>query len=322
MPSSFSEARMFPGERMPLVLQPAASNANLIELADRNKDVLASMLIEHGAILFRGFNVQSVEYFDRVIEVLSECRIDYVYRSTPRTALGNAIYTATEYPPDREIDLHNENAYQTRWPLKIAFACLTPAASGGETPIADMRRVSAGIGTRLLDVFESRRVRYRRHYHPNFDLPWQEVFQTDDRARVAAFCEASGISHDWISVSTLRTTQTCQGTAVHPVTNERTFFNQAHLFHVSGLGAELADLMMEVFGPDQLPRHATYGDGSEIDRADLEVIRDAYRSAALTFTWETGDVLLLDNMQVAHGRRPFSGERTVVAALFDPYSAS
>ena len=33
------------------------------------------------------------------------------------------------------------------------------------------------------------------------------------------------------------------------------------------------------------------------------------------FVWERGDVLLLDNMQFAHGRNRFSGSRKVVAAL-------
>ena len=223
-------------------------------------------------------------------------------------------------PREREIPLHNENAYQSSWPLRVAFCCITPPASGGETPIADMRRVSATIGQALLESFETRRVRYTRHYHPHFDLPWQEVFQTNDRADVESYCKSNAISYEWIGPSTLRTAHTCQGTAHHPVTNERVFFNQAHLFHRSSLGAEMAELMTEAFGTEQLPRHATYGDGSEISEQDLEVVGDAFRSAAVSFPWQAGDVMILDNMQAAHGRRPFDGDRKIVAALLDPHS--
>jgi alpha-ketoglutarate-dependent taurine dioxygenase len=33
------------------------------------------------------------------------------------------------------------------------------------------------------------------------------------------------------------------------------------------------------------------------------------------FTWEAGDVLLLDNMLAAHGRAAFSGQREVLVAM-------
>lgn len=319
MLSGFKESLAIEGERLPLVLEPTLSSASLVDLLDEHKETLKSKLLEHGGLLFRGFGQQSVEQFDRCIDALSRNRVEYTYRSTPRSALGKGIYTATEYPPEREIPLHNENAYQRSWPLNLAFACVTPAATGGETPIADMRRVTAAIGANLLDAFESRRVRYIRHYHPSFDLSWQDVFQTDDRAVVAEYCGANGISHEWLG-ATLRTVQVCQGTAEHPVTGERVFFNQAHLFHVSGLGAEMSKLMMEVFGADELPRRATYGDGQEISLADLDRIQSAFRSSAVTFSWNAGDVLLLDNMQVAHGRRPFTGERSILATLLDQYS--
>jgi hypothetical protein len=205
--------------------------------------------------------------------------------------------------------------------LKLAFCCVTPPASGGETPLADMRSVAASIGADLLDRFESRGVRYVRHYRPYVDLSWQVVFQTDDRDAVARYCEANGIAHEWLDADTLRTVQVCQGTARHPVTNERTFFNQAHLFHVSSLGAEDAEVMLELYGSDRLPRHAYYGDGEEIAAEDLNAISAAFRSHAVSVPWQAGDVVLIDNMQVAHGRRPFTGERKVIASLLQPYSA-
>lgn len=309
---------MYTDKRSPLIVEPTSPTRDIAEFVAENSAPIAERLLEHGAVLFRDFPVREIGDFDRFISAISQQRIDYIYRSTPRTSLGNRIFTATEYPPALEIPLHNENAYQTDWPLKLALCCLKPAESGGETPISEMRRVNCAIGAALLDKFEERRVKYVRHYRPYVDISWQEVFRTEDRSVVAEFCALHDISHEWLDVSTLRTSQICQGTALHPVTNERVFFNQAHLFHISNLGDAAAKSMLDVFGPDKLPRQTFFGDGTEIPAEDLAKVRAAFAGAAITFPWKAGDILLLDNMQFAHGRRPFKGARRVLAALMEP----
>lgn len=310
---------MFPDERMPLVVHVPPGDPDIAQFVEAHGSEIQSALLEHGAVLLRGFAMHAVEHFSRFIDATGLERIEYLYRSTPRTAIADKIFTATEYPPQQEIVLHNENAYQRDWPLKVAFCCLVCATSGGATPLGDMRRITATIGSELLDRFEARGVRYVRHYRRHVDLPWQVVFQAQDPEPVAAFCREAGIEHEWLDAETLRTSQVAQGAAVHPLTGERVFFNQAHLFHVSSLGSAGAQSVIELFA-DRLPRHATYGDGEEIAPADLDLVRDAFRRHEVSFPWRPGDVLLLDNMQVAHGRRPFRGPRKVLAALLDAHS--
>lgn len=38
------------------------------------------------------------------------------------------------------------------------------------------------------------------------------------------------------------------------------------------------------------------------------------------FSWGKGDILLLDNMSIAHGREPYAGERKIVVAMSEPCS--
>ena len=41
----------------------------------------------------------------------------------------------------------------------------------------------------------------------------------------------------------------------------------------------------------------------------------------VVFPWNEGDILMLDNMQVAHGRNPFSGERKIIVSMAEQISA-
>jgi alpha-ketoglutarate-dependent taurine dioxygenase len=173
-----------------------------------------------------------------------------------------------------------------------------------------------------VDRFEAGAVRYIRHYREHADIPWQTVFQTDSKEALRSFCSQNDIEHEWLVDGTLRTAQTCQGTALHPQTRERVFFNQAHLFHRSSLRPEAQAAMVKLFGATRLPRHACFGDGGEISPESLQAVRNAFQRQAINVDWKKGDVLLLDNMLVAHGRRPFIGERRVLAALLDPRFSS
>jgi alpha-ketoglutarate-dependent taurine dioxygenase len=183
-----------------------------------------------------------------------------------------------------------------------------------------MRAVTKAIDPNLLDRLQRRGVRYVRHYRPHADLPWQVVFQTKDPAEVARYCESHDIEYSWLPDGTLYTSQVCQGTAVHPATGETLFFNQAHLFHVSNLDPDAATALIDLFGYDRLPRNALYGDRVEFDEHELTSIREAFASTSVRFSWRRGDVLLLDNMLTAHGRRSYSGPRKILVSLFDPFS--
>lgn len=319
--STHKESLLIPDQRGPLLFQPASGTSDLSAFIEANAALVEDRLTIHGALLFRGFEVASVEDFERVGSAISPNALEYTYRSTPRSSLAKGVFTTTEYPPDQEISLHCENAYQRAWPLKVAFCCLIAPETGGATQIADVRKVTASLSPDLLERFERLGVRYVRHYRPYVDIPWETVFQTSDRGELAAFCARNGIEHEWLDGNTLRTSQTNQGLATHPKTGERVFFNQAHLFHISNLQPEVARSLRAMYG-DRLPRNTFYGDGSDIPEEDLQAIRDAFKAAEMSFPWHAGDVMLLDNMQMAHGRKPFTGQRKVVATLLDAHSAA
>src|SRR3954467_7058864 len=95
---SVKEWQMHEEYASPLIIESTSDGRDLAELVDRNSRVLTDKLLEQGALLFRGFAVSTVTDFDRFISALNLPRLEYTHASTPRTALGNRIYTATEYP--------------------------------------------------------------------------------------------------------------------------------------------------------------------------------------------------------------------------------
>jgi len=316
----YTVSTLAPAQPLPAVVQATTPGLSLRGWLGENSVLVKETLRGAGGVLFRGFEVGSPEAFEECVKALSGRLLEYSYRSTPRRRVSGNIYTSTEYPADRSIPLHNEMAYSRAWPMQLWFYSVTVAASGGETPIADSRRVYARIPTAVRDSFERRRVMYVRNYGAGVDLPWPEVFQTADRADVERLCRESGIEWEWIGADELRTRQVCQAVAAHPETGERVWFNQAHLFHVTSHGAEVSDQLLAQFGEAGLPRHACYGDGGAIEPEALAAIRGALDEETIRFSWQRGDVMLLDNMLTAHGRGPFGGERKVLVGMAEASS--
>jgi hypothetical protein len=180
-----------------------------------------------------------------------------------------------------------------------------------------MLNVQDAIGPQLVDKFRSLGVRYERVFNGYLDLSWQTAFQTESPEEVALFCRSHDIEFEWLDDATLHTSQTCPGVVDHPKTGVSIFFNQAHLYHPSSLGREAMDLLIKAVGSSRLPRNATFGDGSPIDVDALARIRRSFADDAVDISWQDGDVILLDNVRVAHGRRPYEGGRRLLAALLD-----
>lgn len=309
------------GRAIPAVVRPALDGVDLVEYAKHNRDEIESSLRDHRALLFRGFEMRSADALEKFAKLTSDGELlEYRDRSTPRETRGKRIYTSTVYRADQRINLHNEGTYWLSWPLKIYFCCLTPAKAGGETPIADVSRVYLRIDPEIRKEFAEKKVKYVRNYNDGFGLPWQDVFQTEEKAAVEAYCRGSGIHFEWKDNGRLRTEQVRPALQLHPWTGEPVWFNHAAFFHVSALESTMRETLLQAFGEDDLPYNTYFGDGAPIDSSIVAHILDAYREEQTRFPWQAGDLLMLDNMGIAHGRESFVGEREVITAMADPYS--
>ena len=291
---------------------------DLLDIIQNEREVIDNIILKYGGIIFRDFDIHSLSEFSKISNVFCNKLLDYKNRSTPRTELGKNVYTATEYPADRHIPFHNENSYTLKWPKKLLFFCVVPPESGGETPIADSRDVYKQLDPAVIKKFEDKKVMYKRNFISGIDLSWQEVFQTDSKEDVEAFCEENNIQYEWKNSQVeLTTKEICQASVKHDVTNEKVWFNQAHLFHVSSLGNEDRDTLVERFGYKNLPRNAFYGDGSEIETEYLGEIHSVYQQNKIEFQWHKKDVMIIDNLLMAHSRNTFKGFRKIAVSMGD-----
>lgn len=303
---------------IPAVIRPAVP-VDLPTWAAEEHEYVESLLREHRALLFRGFGVNDVSAFEKLVAATSEGDpLEYRDRTTPRTTKATGVYTSTIHPADQTIHLHNEGTYWTRWAQKLYFACMIAASEGGATPIADVARVYERIDPSIRREFEARGMMLVRNYNDGFGLPWEEVFQSGDRAAVEAYCSANDIAFEWKDGGRLRTRSVRPAVRRHPRTGEKLWFNHVAFFHWTTLEDDIRDALLTELGEEGLPYNTMYGDGGSIPPDVVEALRRAYDAERVAFPWESGDVMLLDNMAVAHSRQPYRGEREVVVAMTEP----
>jgi alpha-ketoglutarate-dependent taurine dioxygenase len=272
-----------------------------------------------GVVLLRGLGIDSSERFHETVSAFGGSLIgSYRGGNTPRTTVSDGVFTSTEYPARYEITLHNEMSYAHRWPARLFFCCLDAAETGGATPVCDGRALLAGLSPNVRERFETRGVLYRQHLHGGAGLgkSWQQTFETTDRATVEEFLASADAEFAWTTDGALKVSQRRPAVRRHPLTGEAVWFNQADQWHPSNLPGDEAELLLSVVDEEaDLPHSVAYGDGTPIPAGDLDDVRRSQQAGKLATPWHEGDLMVVDNMRVLHGRQPFTGSRRVLVSM-------
>ncbi|WP_143219185.1 TauD/TfdA family dioxygenase [Actinokineospora bangkokensis] len=281
-------------------------------------DEVERHLAETGAVVVRSTGFTDIPGFHERVERFSAPLIgSYRGGNTPRTPVGGAVFTSTEYPARYPISLHNELSYAGTWPDRLYFGCLVAARTGGATPLCDGRALLEHLPDPVRERFTSRGVTYHQNLHSGHGLgrSWQDTFETADRGEVEEFLAGAGAEHSWTRSGGLRVTHRRPATREHARGHE-VWFNQADQWHPSNLPGEgAADLLDLVDDPADLPHWVTYGDGAPIPGSDLDAVRAAADRNRVVVPWRPGDLVVVDNMAVLHGREAYTGPRRVVVAM-------
>jgi len=291
-----------------------------------NKAVIAEWIAQHrtqiedqlaltGAILFRGFGVVNDADFDAFIRAFDWPNFTYAesLSNAVRRNRTELVFTANEAPSTVSIFLHHEMAQTPVYPSKLLFFCEQAAEQGGATPICRSDILLQQLREQLpffVAACESKGVRYSQTMPLEEDLAsgqgrsWKSTLSAENRQQAEGKLAHLHYDWQWQEDGSLSVT-TPVLPAVRQLNDRRTvFFNQL-----------IAAFRGWKDARNSGEKSICFGDGSAIDSSHMALAIDLADKLTFDIPWQSGDVALLDNFLVMHGRRPFQGKRTVLASL-------
>lgn len=309
---NIAEQLHFENDIFPCIIVNDGRIANLAECEvwiKENKQELESMLATSGALLFRGFPVDSAEAFDQFS--LSFGYPNFTYQESLSNAVRinytERVFTANEAPKDVEIYLHHEMAQTPIFPSKLFFFCQTAAESGGMTPLCRSDKLFEALQNKMPDLtqdFIDKGLQYTTVMPANDDpesgqgRSWRSTLSVDNKTQAESKLAELGYRWHWLMGDQLKVTTPVLPAVMTLGNGKQTFFNQ------------LIAAFLGWKGVRENPASAVnFGDDTAIPIAALELIVDLSNEFTVDLPWQDGDVAIVDNFLTMHGRRPYSGER-------------
>jgi len=306
------------GESLAARATAGRADADLVAIVEAERDHVREALYKYGALLFRGYGITDPVRFEAVTRAFVPKAYSYVGGSTPRSRISGEVFTSTEYAADAVLPLHNEASYFKVIPDFVWFCCKIAPEIAGETPLGDMRRVLKRLDPVLVERFDARGLTYITNLHSGdgFGKSWQQTYQSDDRHEVEERVREKGLDFEWTADEHLHVRMFAPALRKHSVTGDVYWGNQAVNWHPSLLPPATLKAVSRLYGPQvNFPKTVLFGDGTGIRDEDARQVSAALTAEETVFRWEAGDVLLVDNQAIAHGRRPFKGARQIMVAL-------
>lgn len=292
-----------------------SGEGDLAAYITREKAALDAQLATSGAILFRGFDVPDAQAFDAVVGGYGEEGFAYAdsLSNAVRVNVTDRVFTANEAPPSTSIYLHHEMAQTPIYPSKLFFYCEIAPDEGGATPLCRsdilLERMEAA-DPEFVAAFAEKRVRYTNVMPADDDAgsgqgrSWRSTLSADTPDAAEARLQSLGYEWEWQDDETLRVT-TPRLDAVRSLPDgSRSFFNQL-IAAFRGWSDSRNDPSKSI----------CFGDGTPIDSTQMAEAIALADALSYDLEWQAGDVALVDNFRVMHGRRPFVGKRRVLASL-------
>ncbi len=276
---------------------------------------LSGLLAEHGALLFRDLPLQSAEDFDAFIAAFGWPNFRYAdsLSNAVRTNRTDRVFTANEAPRSVEIFLHHEMAQTPTYPSKLFFFCELAPDTGGETPVCRSDKLLERMREEqpmFVKRCEEEGLRYTNVMPAAADSAsgqgrsWTDTLGTSNRGEAEQKLDQLAYAWSWLANGDLKVT-----TPVLPALRDlpdgsQAFFNQL-----------IAAYQGWNDNRNKGEKSVTFGTGEAIDARDLALTSQLAEEVTEDLAWQQGDVVLLDNFMMMHGRRPFGGKRSILASL-------
>jgi alpha-ketoglutarate-dependent taurine dioxygenase len=328
--------------KLPLVISPRFDDSLefLCHWLEANRSWVEEQMLAYGAVLIRGFQIDTAPEFEQAISSLQPNLSDSYRGTSPRSVFEGTKYTfsAADVPVNYPIGQHLEMAFLKSPPKQLYFGCLKESRSrGGETSLCDFRKVYQELDPAVRDKFEAKKVLYIRKHGKVGDkwtvdvgamLSWTQMFGTSDQQEVETICQEEDAPEvQWIGPNKDTFFQEWKDDAcqLHPVTKEKVWFNHAQVFHWSTFPAELwyaffrirdirfllRSIIIAIIAVikycllgHRMALDIRFGDGSPISVSEMNQVRKVVHKNMVFSTWKKGDIMCIDNFSTSHGRQP------------------
>ena len=295
-------------------------------LAPSTTQALRRAVVGYGGLLLRGFPLHTPQQFRDFADAFLNHRDTYFAGTSQRRELADRVYNTTDAPADVMIEQHLESTHTPHPPRFVLFHCQVAPRSGGETTLASFAELAERLPAALLDQMRGQNVAYiktlmdrnRTLYRwlperarQSLALSWQEATGADSVAKAATLLEQEGYEVTRLSKGSLRTRFVRPLLEQHPATGTWVWRLSAAMTkplprYARGLQWALRDTV----GIDYCLES-----GAALDATIIGAVQRAIDKIRFSFTWRPGDLLILDNEQMSHGRNPFTGERLSLASF-------
>lgn len=276
---------------------------------------IIDLLGRFGAVIFRGLPLRSAEHFDAFIQSFAWPNFRYAdsLSNAVRSNRTERVFTANEAPPTVEIFLHHEMAQTPIYPSKLFFFCQSAPETGGETPLCRSDTLLALMREQQPEFVErcaKEGLRYTNVMPQAADAgsgqgrSWRDTLGTDDPKAAEAKLTSLDYAWEWLSRGDLKVTTPVLPAVKTLADGTEVFFNQL-----------IAAYQGWNDNRNEGEKSVRFGSGGEIRADDLAKTCALAATVTENVAWQRGDVVLVDNFKVMHGRRPFSGSRSILASL-------
>lgn len=290
------------------------------------KDTIERVIIDRGAIVMRGFPISSMDDFGKLMQVFTPYSGGYQGGAAARRQLADNVYEATQLSEVYKISLHQEMYYMKTYPGKLAFCSLTTPSSGGETIIGNMRVFTAAIPKSLRTRMMESRIKNIRSFAPARGVTierdkldergWDFAFYTDSKSEVERICKIRGLRWEWQNDGGLTVVNELDAFACHPMTKEPVFragIQGMYQFAQSrGIDYRPSESELTTVTPSGI-----FLVPDDFKEKEVEYLYDTCSNVEVSWEWEKGDLMVIDNLETAHGRNRFVGERETLVAMLE-----
>lgn len=320
---------------LPKVFLLDRAETELVALVKATRELIDTHLPSYGCMVIRGLPLasqakdgsdsQSTLSFSELLQQLGYQLTRYVGGVTARESSGFMVYPASDEDSRVSMDLHQDNTYWKDPPRQLFFYYEQPAALGGLNPLLDVREYLRLIPDDIVEKFERLGVRYENYYpdqsRDSRFVPWQKSFETQDRSLVEENLKEGGFEFAWEPDEaddsfSLRKWNVLSPFKHHPITSEKLWVNMivanhASYFHDHPSYPELSDTPYTVEGEQSIdyPFNIKYGNGDSIPYEVIQTLRGLAWETARSFKPQAGDLLVVDNYRIQHGRLGYEPPR-------------